>query len=223
MVKEVIPAVLTTDRCPLACSDWPYPIWVFYQEPPGLSASLDDRIVTVPDEVAELVGAQILPDVFHRVQFGRVGRQFQQRDVVWQMELLASLMPASAVAEQQAMGARGDLGADFLEMLVHALGVGRGHDDGGAHTTGGADRTIEIDGVMAVIAQHERARSNRRPDIGVRALLADTGFVLKPDFDRLFSHGGAGEQRVLYQADEDGVDGPQRHQPCHSTGRNNLS
>jgi hypothetical protein len=22
---------------------------------------------------------------------------------------------------------------------------------------------------------------------------------------------------------EDGVDGPQRHQPCHSTGRNNLS
>jgi hypothetical protein len=33
---------------------------------------------------------------------------------------------------------------------------------------------------MPVITHHQRARADRRPDIGVAALLADPRFVLKP-------------------------------------------
>jgi hypothetical protein len=36
----------------------------------------------------------------------------------------------------------------------------------------------------------------------VGALLADTGFILKPYLDRLAGSSGAGEQGVLYQADQ---------------------
>jgi hypothetical protein len=55
------------------------------------------------------------------------------------------------------------------------------------------------------------------------ALLPNASFILKPYLDRLAGQNTASQKGVLHQAGEDGVDGPQRHQPCHSTGRNNLS
>src|ERR1700686_2269846 len=59
-----------------------------------------------------------------------------------------------------------------------------------------------MDGVVAVVAHHGRARTDRRPDIGVRALLSHAGFVAEPYFDRSARGGRAGEKRVLDQARE---------------------
>ncbi len=53
---------------------------------------------------------------------------------------------------------------------------------------------------MPIVANHQRPRALRRPDIGVRSLLPDSGFVLEPDLYR--RAGGAGEQRILQQTGE---------------------
>jgi hypothetical protein len=109
-------------------------------------------------------------------------------------------MPASIIANQDGVGAWRHLRADFLEMLVHCLGVRGGHDNGGAHAAGRANRAKQISRIMAVIAHHRRARADRRPDVGERTLLTDPGLILEPDFDRCT--GGGGQKRVLHRAGE---------------------
>src|SRR5271168_936198 len=56
---------------------------------------------------------------------------------------------------------------------------------------------------MAVVAHHQWTRANRCPNISVRALLADPGLVLEPDFERRArTPGRASKQRILHQIDE---------------------
>jgi len=49
--------------------------WLVDQKDTGLLGGVDDIVAGVPDEVAELVGAEKFPDFFHGVEFGGVGRQ----------------------------------------------------------------------------------------------------------------------------------------------------
>ena len=51
------------------------------EEVPCLAAGFDDFVVAVEYGDGELVGAQVGPDVFHRVQLWAVGRQGQQGEV----------------------------------------------------------------------------------------------------------------------------------------------
>ena len=74
---------------------------------PGLATVRDDVVVVGEDAVGEPVVAQELPDVLHRVQFGRTRRQEEQRDVGGHDEL-GRHVPASAVNDQNGMGARID-------------------------------------------------------------------------------------------------------------------
>lgn len=59
-------------------------------------------------------------------------------------QLLAPPMPAGAVADQDGVGSRGDLGADLGQVEVHRLGVGVGHDHGGADGALGADGAEDV-------------------------------------------------------------------------------
>src|SRR3954447_19168014 len=88
---RVIPARLDTDTRPAAGCDRPDPVGIVHREAPGFGAGLDNGVIAVPNAVAELVAAQVVPDIFHRVQFRRVGRQRQQGDVVGDREPLAAL------------------------------------------------------------------------------------------------------------------------------------
>ena len=45
---------------------------------PSRFAGGDDGRVAVPDETAELVCAEVFPDVFHWVQLGCIGRQWEE-------------------------------------------------------------------------------------------------------------------------------------------------
>ena len=47
----------------------------------------------------EAIAAQILPDVLRRIQLGRVGRKWQEDDVVWHNELRRAV-PARTVEDQ---------------------------------------------------------------------------------------------------------------------------
>ena len=136
----VIPARLKSDTRPLSAADGAYAFWIVDQEVPSLSAGLDDFVVGVPDPGAKLVLPQVVPDVFHWVQLGTVGRQGKQGEVGWYLQLLASLMPASPVADQDGVRRLGNLRADFLQVQVHRLGIGTRHDHRGADAARRADR-----------------------------------------------------------------------------------
>ena len=145
---------------------------------------VEDGVVGGPDACAQLVLAQIVPDVFHWVEFGGIGRQGQQCDVVGDHQLAAPLMPAGSVAHQYGVSPRRDLGADLHEMFVHGLRGGVGHDHGGPDGALGADRSEDVGGDMPVVANHPGAGADRRPDVGVAAFLTYASLILEPDFDR---------------------------------------
>lgn len=80
-----------------------------------------------------------------------------------------------------------DLLADLGEVDGHRLAVDPGRDDGGAHGTRRTDRAKEVGRVMTIVANCRWAAAAQRPLVRQRALLADAGFILEPDFDRLAS------------------------------------
>ena len=87
-------------------------------------------------------------------------------------------------------------------MFAHGFAVGRRHDDRGSDRARRAQRTEQVYGVAAIIAHRQRARANGRPNIFQCSLLSDSGFILKPDFDRPAGRRGAAEQGILYEAGE---------------------
>jgi hypothetical protein len=107
---------------------------------PSIAAGVDDGVVAVEDAVAELVLPQILSDVLDRIEFGRIGRQFEQADIVGHVEFAAGLMPACAVEPDHSMAASRDIAADLGEVQGHCLTVGIGQDKGRAFIACRADR-----------------------------------------------------------------------------------
>jgi hypothetical protein len=82
----------------------------------------------------------------------------------------------------------------------HCFAVDPGRDNGGAHGPRRADCAEDVSRVMAVVANRRRAAAAQRPLIRQRALLADAGFVLEPDLDRLASR--LGRQDLGYEGGE---------------------
>jgi len=69
-------------------------------------------------------------------------------------------------------------------MLVHGVDTDNRHDQGGAGAACRADGAEQIGPSEPPVAPDARARAALGPDAGQRALLANAGFILKPDFDR---------------------------------------
>jgi hypothetical protein len=51
----------------------------------------------------------------------------------------------------------GHLGAEFLQMLCHCLGIGGGHDHGGTDAPGRTYGTKDVGGIVPIIAYHQRS------------------------------------------------------------------
>ena len=92
-------------------------------------------------------------------------------------------MPSGAVEQQDGVGARGDMGGDFLEMELHRLGVGEGQRKRGPDASGGTNGAEEIGAFVTLIGRLARPRSAPGPLTHEAVLLADAGFVLEPDLD----------------------------------------
>lgn len=120
----------------------------------------------------------------------------EQDDVVGHLKRAAELMPTGAVANESSPSAMADLGADFLQVQVHAFGVGSRSDHRSTRAARGADRAEQVSGIVTIIAHHQRPRANWAPDIGVRALLSDSGFVLIP---YLYGCSGGGAEQGCFQ------------------------
>ena len=154
------------------------------EEVPCLAGFVDDVVIAVEDGVGELVLAQVLPDVFGTVEFGRVARQADQGDIGRDMQAFAAVI-ACTVEKDCGMSGGIDRLADGFEMQVHHAGIGFGHDDGGGNGPAGTSGAEQIGPVVALIARRTRAGSAPGPDARQGALLADPCFILEPDFNGL--------------------------------------
>jgi hypothetical protein len=85
------------------------------EECPGIACLVEDVVVTVEYGNRELVAAQIFPDVFDWVEFGRVGRQGDEGDVVGDGEILGDVI-ARTVEDQSGVAAWSDLTTDLGQM-----------------------------------------------------------------------------------------------------------
>ena len=74
---------------------------------------------------------------------------------------------------------------DLLQMQFHGLGVAKWQNETGRLAERGADRPEDIGGGSSLILQGEGARAALGPAPRDLVLLADTGFVLEPQFERL--------------------------------------
>jgi len=122
---------------------------------------LDDGGVTLEDTVAEVVLAQELPDVLHRVQFGRIGRWMKEADVFWDPQLAACLMPSGSVKEQDGVTAGRHLAADLLKMQVHRFGIGIRQDQSRADIATRTDSAEYVGPLTTLVARRGRARLPR--------------------------------------------------------------
>jgi hypothetical protein len=93
-------------------------------------------------------------------------------------------VPAGTVEDQQGDGTDADALADFGQMFVHGLDADCRHDQRGAGAARRADGAEQVSPGKPPIAPDARTRAALGPDAGQRALLANAGFILKPDFDR---------------------------------------
>lgn len=147
--------------------------------------------------MAEVVLSEELPDIFGGVEFRRVGRQRQERDVFRHGETFVGLVPSSAVENDDGVSARGDAFADFREMQGHGFGVDPGQHQGSPGASIRTNGAEEIGRTMPCIPGCRWPGATLCPKAGERPLLADTGFVLPPDLDGFA--GGRGRQRPGYE------------------------
>ena len=101
---------------------------------------------------------------------------------------------ARAIENEGGVASWGDLAADGVEMQRHGLGVRRRHDQACRDATLRTGRAEQVGPVVALVVRRAGPRSTLGPDAGQRALLADPGLILEPDFDRL-AFGALGDLR----------------------------
>jgi len=167
---------------PFSLSDRFDPVRLMGEAVPGLAASLDDIVVGFEDEVRQPVVAEILPDVFHRIQFRRSGRQGKKRDIVRYAQL-ASGVPARPIEKENGVSAFGDDLADFDQMQLHGFGIGAGHHKSGGFGLLGTDGTEDIGPVRPLILRRRWAGSPFGPSSGALVFLPDPCLVLPPDLN----------------------------------------
>ena len=157
---------------------------VIGEECPCVAGLVDDVVVAVEYCDREFVAAQVFPDVFDRVEFGRIGRQRDERDVVRNGEVFGDVI-ARAIENESGMAAWSDLAADLGQMQRHDLSVGGWDNEGCRGAALRTDGAEDVGPFVALIARGTGPCSTLGPDAGQRPLLADARLILEPDFDRL--------------------------------------
>jgi len=181
----VIPTRLNRDLRPFPRSDGCHSARVVYEEVPGIAAGFHDVVVCLPHPQAQLVAPQVLPDIFDRVQLRRIRRQLDEGYIAGHFEIATRPMPPGAVDDKSRVRTWHHGFADLFKMLVHGVDIDPGHHQGRPCRACGADSTEDIGPGSPAITQSDGPGTAFGPEIRKRALLAHSGFILKPDFDRL--------------------------------------
>jgi hypothetical protein len=143
-----------------------------------------------------VVAAEVVPEVFDRVEFRRGRRERDESEVGGRAEGLGGVV-AGVVPDQGDVSAGRDRGGELVEERLddgrveslgdEALGPAGGRTDGGE----------DVETFEPALFRGGRPGPGVGPDGGQRPLLAEPGLVLEPDLDGLAGVGGCeGGDRV---------------------------
>src|SRR6202521_1533607 len=125
------PSYCLTDGCPLSRGDGGDSAGLVEQLLPGVLAGIEYVVVALEHPVGEIGLAQVLPDVFGRIELRTCRRQRHHSEVFRDLEF-ARGVPPGFVGNDYGVGAGSDGMAYLFEVLAHRRRVGIRHDDGGA-------------------------------------------------------------------------------------------
>src|SRR5258708_2105795 len=91
-------------------------------------------------------------------------------------------MPSGLIDEKDGVGCWCDRLGDFREVQVHGFGIAEGQDQSRALSLLRADGSEGVGRGGALIPRSARASAALGPPVGDLVLLADTSFVLEPNF-----------------------------------------
>ena len=103
----------------------------------------DDIVIGLEDAVRQPVLTHEVPEVLNRVQFRRLRRQWQDRDVAWDDEIIGHV-PARLIHDENGMRIIGHVSGDFSQVLRHRVGVAPWHDQRRRFAQLGADGTEDV-------------------------------------------------------------------------------
>ena len=148
---------------------------------PSRAAVIQDGFIRAENAVGDPVVADELPDVLHWIEFGALGWQRNECDVLWH-DKLGGQMPAGLIEQQRRMPPRRDLFCDFGKMQVHRLSVTGRQNERRALAVAWADGAKDIGGGGALIGRRRGPGAAPCPPPCDLVLLADARLVGKPDF-----------------------------------------
>lgn len=123
-----------------------------------------------------------MPQILDRIQFGRVRRQTQQRDVRRTDEVVRPMI-ARAVPDQHRLHVGFECPRQLGEEDVHDARVETRRDQPFGLARRGARRRQHIDAAVLRLPHGAGTRTPSGPDAGQRPLLAEPRFVFVEDFE----------------------------------------
>jgi len=154
---SIIPTALISDVCPRPFGNRDHLCDIVDEGVPGSAAGLDDLLICFPNDVTEIVATQVFPDVLDWVQLRGIGWQTEQGDIVRNGQAVTGLMPASAIADQHAVGGRTDDLADLGQVHAHDFAADPRHYHSCADGPFRANRSEQPGGVVPIVTYHRRA------------------------------------------------------------------
>ena len=91
---------------------------------------VDDFVGRLEYPIGKPVIAHVLPDILDRVQLGALGRDWDQRKVVGNIEVACGV-PAGLIHQEDRMRPLGNEGGDFRQMKRHRLGIAKWQNEPG--------------------------------------------------------------------------------------------
>ena len=143
----------------------------------GCVKQLVDRLVL---PIGPVMARQVVPQVFHRIQLGRIGRQIQERDV-WRADQLVRSMISRTVPGQDRL----HIGFQPLRQLgqkeIDDARVQTRCDQSFGLAGRGTGCRQDIDESVLNLPDGTRTRTGSGPDSGQCPLLAEPSFVFMED------------------------------------------
>jgi hypothetical protein len=108
-----------------------------------VATSINNVLIIFEDNIVEEVVFQVLPNVFNGVEFGGIGRQLYQSQVSWNPQAVA-FVPSSPIDNQDRVMTRLYVEADFQQVFIHGIGIGKGRNNGSPRVSRRTDGTENI-------------------------------------------------------------------------------
>ena len=109
-------------------------------------------VVVIKYGDGELVLSQVFPNVFHWIEFWRIGRQGQKGNVVWRFQIGGGVV-SSAVEGEDGVRPACDFFADLSQMKGKCFGVGARQDESSGGAPCRTNRPEDIGPFVALIAR----------------------------------------------------------------------